>query len=212
MQKYGNIFKKQWKFIFFTYLYKKDMKLSEYAKKKGVCYRTAWNWFVQGKIHNAEQMDNGIILVNSQIIVKRDEHVVLYARVSTYAKKDDLERQMNRLRDFAISQGYFIKKEFKEIASGMNDNRKYLNKILKEQNYKTILVENKDRLTRFGFNYIQTLLNIQDREVVVINETDNKEEDLMKDFISIITSFCCRLYGMRKGLKKAKIIKEEIKG
>ena len=192
------------------HIYNKKMKLSEYAKLKGVCYRTAWNWFVSGKISNSEQMDNGTIIVNSQIMTKRDENVVLYARVSTYAKKDDLNRQMERLRDFSDSKGYFVKKEFKEIASGMNDNRKMLNKILEEQNYKTIIVENKDRLTRFGFNYIQTLLKGQDREVVVINESRTEEDDLMKDFISVITSFCCRLYGMRKGLKKAKNIKSQL--
>lgn len=187
------------------------MKLSEYAKLKGVCYRTAWNWFLQGKIPNAEQMDNGTIIVNSQIIMKRDEHVVLYARVSTYTKKDDLEHQMERLREFSLSHGYFIKKEFKEIASGMNDNRPMLNKILQNQNYKTVIVENKDRLTRFGFNYIVTLLKGQDREVIVMNESKTEQDDLMKDFISVITSFCCRLYGMRKGLKKSKIIKDELK-
>jgi predicted site-specific integrase-resolvase len=186
------------------------MKLSEYAKLKGVCYRTAWNWFMQSKIPNSEQMDNGTIIVNSQIRAKRDEHVVIYARVSTYAKKDDLNRQIDRLREFCISNGYFIKKEFKEIASGMNDNRHLLNKILENQDYKTIVVENKDRLTRFGFNYIQTLLKGQDREVVVVNESHNEQEDLMKDFISIITSFCCRLYGIRKGLNKTKAIKNEL--
>jgi predicted site-specific integrase-resolvase len=187
------------------------VKLSEYAKLKGVCYRTAWNWFLQGRIPNSEQMENGTIIVNSQIKVQRDEHVVLYARVSTYAKKDDLERQMERLREFSQANGFFIKKEFKEIASGMNDNRKMLNKILKNQDYKTIVVENKDRLTRFGFNYITTLLKNQDREVVVVNEAKTEQDDLMKDFISVITSFCCRLYGMRKGLPKAKRIKEELK-
>jgi len=189
---------------------RQKMKLSEYAKLKGVCYRTAWNWFMQGKIPNSEQMDNGTIIVNSQIKVKRDEHVVLYARVSTYTKKDDLERQIQRLREFAIANGFFIKKEFKEIASGMNDNRKYLNKILENQDFKTILVENKDRLTRFGFNYITTLLKTQDREIIVVNESKTEEDDLMKDFISVITSFCCRLYGMRKGLGKVKTIKEEL--
>ena len=136
--------------------------------------------------------------------------MVLYARVSTYTKKNDLDRQLNRLRDFATSNGHFIRKEFKEIASGMNDNRKLLNKILQNQDYQTIIVENKDRLTRFGFNYIQSLLRLQDREIIVINESNNGEDDLMKDFISVITSFCCRLYGMRKGLKKAQLIKLDL--
>ena len=73
-----------------------------------------------------------------------------YARVSTDTKKDKLDRQLNRLRDYANANGFIIKKEYKEIASGMNDNRKILNK--------TIIVENKDRLTRFGFNYIKNFI------------------------------------------------------
>jgi predicted site-specific integrase-resolvase len=187
------------------------MKLSEYAKKKGVTYRTVWNWFNDGKIPNAEQLPSGTIVVNSNIKIKKDDSVVLYGRVSTYTKKDDLNRQMERLRNFANNNGYIIKKEIKEIASGMNDNRKKLNSILKNQDYKTIIVENKDRLTRFGFNYIKMLLENQDRYVIVMNNENKEDDDLMKDFISIITSFCCRLYGMRRGLKKSKKIKEDLK-
>jgi predicted site-specific integrase-resolvase len=186
------------------------MKLSDYAKLKGVTYRTAWNWFNNNKIPNAEQMDNGTIIVNSNIIVKKTQDVVLYARVSTYQKKDDLNRQLDRLTEFANANGYIIKKAYKEIASGMNDNRKILNKILNNQNNKVIIVENKDRLTRFGFNYIKNLLSLQDRFIIVMNENNKLDDDLIKDLISIITSFCCRLYGMRRGLNKVKNIKTEI--
>jgi predicted site-specific integrase-resolvase len=186
------------------------MKLSEYAKLKGICYRTAWNWFQNGKILNSEQMENGTIIVNTKIKIEKAQDVVIYGRVSTYQKKDDLNRQIERLRNYSINNGYIIKKEFKEIASGMNDNRKILNKILMNQDYKTIIVENKDRLTRFGFNYIKNLLELQDRFIIVVNEENNSDDDLMKDFISVITSFCCRLYGMRRGLNKSKNIKEEL--
>ena len=187
------------------------MKLSEFAKLKGVTYRTAWNWYNSGKIPNSEQMDNGTILVNTKIKINKAQDVVLYARVSTYQKKDDLNRQLDRLREYANANGYIIKKEYKEIASGMNDNRKILNKILTNQDNKVIIVENKDRLTRFGFNYIKNLLELQDRFIEVMNETSSQDEDLMKDLISIITSFCCRLYGMRRGLNKSKEIKENLK-
>jgi len=186
------------------------MKLSEYAKLKGVTYRTAWNWFNLGKIQNSEQLDNGTIIVNSKIKIEKANDVILYARVSTYQKKDDLNRQLDRLRSYANNNGYIIKKEYKEIASGMNDNRKILNKILLNQDNKVIIVENKDRLTRFGFNYIKNLLETQDRFVIVTNENTDKDDDLMKDLISIITSFCCRLYGMRRGLNKSKSIKNHI--
>lgn len=186
------------------------MKLSDYAKLKGVTYRTAWNWFNAGKIPNAEQMDGGTIIVNSNLKVGKAKNIVLYARVSTYPKKADLERQMERLRSYANANGYIIKREYKEIASGMNDNRRLLNKILMDQDAQTIIVEHKDRLTRFGFNYIKNLLALQDRHVLVINEENNADDDLMRDFVAIITSFCFRLYGMRRGLNKSKNLKTEL--
>jgi putative resolvase len=122
-----------------------------------------------------------------------------------------LENVLRDALEFANANGYIIKKEYKEIASGMNDNRKILNKILNNQDNKVIIVENKDRLTRFGFNYIKNLLELQDRFIIVVNENNSPDEDLMKDLISIITSFCCRLYGMRRGLNKSKTIKNNLK-
>lgn len=188
------------------------MKLSHYAKLKGVTYRTAWNWWKWGILECDQDPNTGSIFVKTSAKYnKGSETVALYARVSSYEKKKDLESQLERLRSFAIARGLVIGKEIKEIASGMNDNRDKLNKILLDQKYGTILVENKDRLTRFGFNYIKNLLEMQGRKIIVMNETnDNQEKDLMQDFISVITSFCCRLYGLRKGQNKAKKIKQEL--
>ena len=76
-----------------------------------------------------------------------------------------------------------------------------------DDSIKRIVVEHKDRLTRFGFNYIETILNNQGTEILVINRTHNDEEDIMTDLISIITSFCARIYGKRR----TKIITEQIK-
>jgi predicted site-specific integrase-resolvase len=88
----------------------------------------------------------------------------------------------------------------------MNDNRKELNNLLK-LNYKYIVIEHKDRITRFGFNYLESLLSRLGTEIIVINRDKEDESDLIKDFISIITSYCCRLYGMRRcKAKKAKIL------
>ena len=78
-------------------------------------------------------------------------------------------------------------------------------KLLKDEKVTRIVVEHKDRLTRFGFNYI-TLLPI---EIVVVNEIETDKEDLIQDFVSLITSFCARLYGQRRCKRKTeKLIKE----
>jgi predicted site-specific integrase-resolvase len=94
----------------------------------------------------------------------------------------------------------------KECASGLNDQRPKLQKILQEGKATRIIVEHKDRLTRFGFEYIKTLF---DGEIVVINEVKEDEQDLMQDFVSLVTSFCARLYGKRRSKRKTeKLIKD----
>lgn len=91
----------------------------------------------------------------------------------------------------------------------MNDSRKEFWKII-GSNPTKIIVENKDRLTRFGFEYINRIGKMNGIKIEVMHPNDNDEEDLMKDMISIVTSFCCRLYGLRRGHNKARRIKEEL--
>lgn len=183
------------------------MKLSQWAKNKGICYHTAFNWFHQGKIPNAYQMDTGTIIVEETVKPNPNNNQVwIYARISSQARKKELETQVQRCEQFCLSQGLEIQKVYKEIASGMNDNRRELWKLLDSKPTK-IVVEHKDRLTRFGFNYIEKLMLKQGCEIVVIHRDKEDETDLVKDLVSIITSFCCRLYGLRKGQNKIKQIK-----
>jgi predicted site-specific integrase-resolvase len=186
------------------------MKLSAWAKKKGVCYDTALRWFHKGAIREkTTQLATGTILVEEDVPISEKETVV-YARVSSAVKKTDLESQARLCQDFCISKGWPIVKVVKEIASGMNDNRPMLNKILDGNNLRIVILH-KDRLTRFGFNYIKRVVESRGGEIVVINNTDNDHEDLLKDFIAVITSFCCRLYGARRGQAKASKMKGEIR-
>ena len=109
---------------------------------------------------------------------------------------------------YAISKGYKIKQIIKEYGSGLNDQRKQLTNVLKDNRYDKIIVEHKDRLTRFGFNWIQLLTN---NRIEVINETKERDEDLVHDLISIIHCFSARLYGLRRS-KRLKIkIQNDIK-
>ena len=74
-----------------------------------------------------------------------------------------------------------------------------------------IIVEHKDRLTRFGFNYIKTLLENENRSIKIINEVENNNQDLFQDFVSIITSFCARIYGLRRSKRKTEEIIRKLK-
>lgn len=186
------------------------MKLSNWAKKQGISYRTAYNWFKTGRIPNAVQYDTGTILVNEfDENISKYERNVIYCRVSSYNKKNDLKSQIERCEAFCQAKGLPVSKVYKEIASGMNDTRKYLFKML-ESKPTTIVIENKDRLTRFGFNYLKFFLKKNGCKILILNEDKENETDLIKDMVSIMTSFCCRLYGLRRGQHKIKKIKEII--
>lgn len=186
------------------------MKLSKYAKQLGISYQTAWNLYKQNKIPNAYKLSSGTIIIPEEpaLISDYPKQVLLYARVSSNQQKDDLDRQVIRLESYAIAKGYTIYKTVKEIGSGLNDNRPLLNKSLFDKNYNILIIEHKDRLTRFGFNYINFLFQEQNRNIEIINMQDMKD-DIMQDFVSIITSFCARIYGQRKSKRKTEqIIKE----
>jgi predicted site-specific integrase-resolvase len=178
------------------------MKLSDYAKSKGISYQTAWRMWKRGEL-KATQLPTGTVIVDVQ---KTTEGVVIYARVSSSENKGNLDSQAQRLVHYCEAKGYQIKKVIKEIGSGVNDNRQKLVALLNEDDYKLIVVEHKDRLTRIGFNYLKVLLNKQGKDIEVVNLAAEETEDMMQDFISIITSFCAKIYGLRRKKRKTECI------
>ena len=101
----------------------------------------------------------------------------------------------------------------KEVGSGVNESRPKFLTLLSDQSITLIVVEHKDRGTRFGFRSIETLLKGQGREIEVVNHVENGTEDLFSDLISIMYSFCARLYGQRRAKRKTeKIVAELEKG
>jgi len=185
--------------------FKMYYKLSDYAKKHNVTYRTAWNRFKKGLIDGAFMDEHGHIKIPVLSLDKLN-NAIIYCRVSNNDAKDNLNRQTDRLTDYTIRNGYNIIDIVKEIASGLNDNRKKLTDILKRDDWDLLIVENKDRLTRFGFNYIKTLLNSKGKDVIIVNQSDDDNTDLIQDLVSIIYSFSARLYGLRKKKSKKEII------
>jgi putative resolvase len=189
------------------------MKLSAYARSLGVSYRTAWRWFKAGKVAGF-QADTGTIIVTEPIVetvpATANQKTVIDTRVSAAENKDNLEGQAKRLMDYCAAKGYQVAAVVKEIGSGVNDTRPKLLKLLTDPTIGQIVVEHKDRLTRFGFNYIEQLLVMQGRKIEVINLAEKGKEDLIQDFVSIVTSFCARLYGQRRSKRKTERIIAEI--
>jgi putative resolvase len=185
------------------------VKLANWARQQGIAYITAWRWFKLGLLPvAASKTPSGTILVEPLQAV--GDVACVYARVSSYPQKADLDRQAGRCEEFCRSRGWEVSKVIKEVASGMNDARPKLLKLL-DARPQRIVVEHKDRLTRFGFGYLEKLLPMLGCELVVINRDSVEHDDLMKDLVAIITSFCCRLYGLRRGKNKAKEITADAK-
>lgn len=185
-------------------------KLSDYAKEHGCTYRTAYNHFKQNLIEGSYQLDNGTIVIkDSTNLSKKDEYTITYARVSSSENKANLERQSQRLIDFCNANGWKTNENITEIGSGLNDNRSKLNKVLEMGTPTKLVIEHKDRLSRFGFKYLEILCKHIGCEIVIINEANDDKEDLIQDFISVITSFCARIYGQRRTKRKTEqLIKE----
>jgi len=190
------------------------MKLSDYAKVKGVRYETAWRWFRDGQI-KGRRIGRTIIVEEEEtgVQISTSRKVAIYARVSSPENKSNLESQAERLVAYCTAKGYQIAKVVKEIGSGVNDSRPKFLALLEDQSIELIVIEHKDRGTRFGFRYIETLLKGQGRTIEVVNHAENGTEDLLADLISIISSFCAMLYGQRRAKRKTeKIVAELEKG
>jgi putative resolvase len=187
------------------------MKLSQYARKVGVTYRTAFRWWQNGQI-KGYQLPSGTIVVTEAEELKTLQPglVAIYARVSSHEHRANLERQAERLEAYCAARGYQVSKVVKEIGSGVNDNRAKFLALLEDQSMTTIVVEHKDRATRFGFRYLDTLLRGQGRTLEVVNLAENKREDLLADLVSIVSSFAARLYGQRRAKRKTEAIVKQL--
>jgi putative resolvase len=177
------------------------MKLSQYAKQQGISYSTALRWWHQGVIRGY-QAPSGTIIVEAEAKPHtREDRVAIYARVSSAEHRENLERQVERLVQYCTVRGYQVTLIVKDIASGVNDSRPKLLGLLKDQQTTRIVVEHKGRLTRFGFRYLETLLELQGRTIEVVNVAENDKEDLIADLVAIVSA-----YGVKK--KSAMQIKQ----
>lgn len=180
-----------------------DMKLSAWAKQNGVHYQTAYRWYRRGILPvPARKLDSGTILVDDP---KPDEHtggVALYARVSGHDQRQDLDRQLARLAQHATSKGLAVTHTASEVGSGLNGARPKLRRLLADPSVRVIVVAHKDRLMRFGSSYLESALSASGRRIEVVEDSE-MTDDLVKDMVDVLTSFCARLYGRRSARNRA---------
>ncbi|HQT89097.1 MAG TPA: IS607 family transposase [Acidiphilium sp.] len=178
------------------------MKLSVWAKENGLTYRTAWRMWRDGRLPvPAEQLATGTVLLHPPQ-AQAVESVALYARVSSGDQKSDLERQLGRLAEYASKEKLTVTRSVSEIGSGLNGHRTKIMRLLADPTVRVIVVEHRDRLARFGSEYIESALSASGRKVIVVDQSEMKD-DLVQDMIAVLTSFCARLYGRRAAKNRA---------
>jgi predicted site-specific integrase-resolvase len=186
------------------------MKLSAYAKWAGVSYRTAWEHFRTGKIPGAIKLPTKVIVVPDRVSPKK-ERTVVYARESSADRRQCLRTQAERVVAFCTANGWAVSEVIQETGSGLNDRRKRLLAVLRERTATRLVVEHQDRLARFGVEYIKTLLESFGCELVIINPIADDQQDIMQDFVDIVTCFCARIYGNRRSKRKTEQLIEKLK-
>jgi putative resolvase len=179
------------------------MKLSEWAAQQGVHYQTAWRWWKQGTLPvPARQLASGTILVEVPAAAGTPGRTAVYARVSAHDQRGDLDRQVSRAVRWAGEQRLAVDQVVCEVGSGLNGRRPKLARLLADSQVTTIVVEHRDRLARFGVEQLQAALTAQGRRIVVADDSETTD-DLVRDMVEVLTSFCARLYGRRGARNRA---------
>lgn len=187
-------------------------KLSEYAKRHAIQYKTAYIHFKKGLISGAYQLPTGTIVIPEKDFGNetKAEHVVVYARVSSSQNKANLDSQADRMVAYCNAKGWQVADVVKEVGSGLNDERPKLMALLKNGTATKLVVEHKDRLARFGVPYIEQACARFGCTIHVANPSIEGRDELMNDFVSVVTSFCARLYGQRRNKRRTEKLIQEL--
>lgn len=136
-------------------------------------------------------------------IDNRDVIAATYARCSTSDQKQhgDIDRQSQRLSEYCAKKRYKVEHIIKDMGSGINDKRKgfvKLCKLVTEQKINKVVIEHKDRLTRFQYNLIEFFFNSYGVEIELTDKKEyTEQEELVNDMMMLIASFSGRLYSAR---------------
>ena len=200
------------------------LTIKQAALKMGVCNKTLRRWEKRGFItpfrtlggHRRYTM-NMINMVRKDYQnnkdrrqnQKKDKITIIYSRVSSHDQKKngDLDRQEMENITFCEKNKFQRRILIKDTGSGLNTKRPGLRKIIKtikSTECARVVITYRDRLTRFGFEYLQELFATFGVEIIETKSKKDKtvQEELVQDMMSLIACFSGRLYGMRSKKKK----------
>ena len=191
------------------------MKAKEVRSILGITQQTLYNWTKEGKIkfhkisdHLNIYDDNSVYALIGNKQNKRNRKIISYSRVSTQNQKEQLKEQTQRIYDSCISRGIKLDEQLEDIKSGMSEDRPGFQKLIRmvvKNEVELVVIENKDRLIRFGYSIIESIFKYFGTKILVLNDTiENKtyEQELTEDLISIIHYFTMKSYSHRRKLNK----------
>lgn len=191
----------------------RNYKPKEFAELLGVSVATLQRWDRQGTLHAHRSITDRRYYTYDQYLEWKgvrtpvdERKIVIYARVSTRNQKEDLNNQVQFLRQFCNARGMIVSQCIEEYGSGLNYNRKQWNKLIDEVmegSVQAIVIAEKDRFVRFGYDWFERLcLKMNTKIIVVHNESLSPQAELVQDIVSILHVFSCRLYGLHKYRRK----------
>ena len=192
------------------------MKAKEVKKILGITQYTLYRYLKEGKVKLASKLsktdynydDDSVYALIGQKSQKKNKIVISYSRVSTQNQKKQLEEQKQRIYDSCISRGLKLDKQFSDIKSGMSSDRKEFQEVIRmiiQGEVELLVIENKDRLVRFGYEILEQIFRYFGCKILVLNDIlENKsyEQELTEDLISIIHYFTMKKYSHIRKLNK----------
>jgi len=185
-------------------------RVGEVARLLGVSPTTVRRWILSGRIR-AERTPGGHYRIPEsevrRLLGRPGNRAAIYARVSSSDRKEDLERQVQYLREYCAARGYVVVETITDIASGLNEERRGLNRLFKLVNkglIDVVVIAYRDRLTRFGFNYLESYFTSHGVRIEAIFEEEPRglQQELVEDLLAVVSSLAGRLYGMRSSKRK----------
>ncbi|MEX3655077.1 IS607 family transposase [Mycolicibacterium fortuitum] len=180
------------------------MNLAAWAERNGVARVTAYRWFRAGLLPVSARKVGRLILVDEPAGPAGVRgRTAVYARVSSADQKADLDRQVARVAAWATAEQISVDRVVTEVGSALNGHRRKFLALLRDPAVARIVVEHRDRFCRLGSEYVEAALAAQGRALVVVDSAE-VDDDLVRDMTEILTSMCARLYGKRAAANRAK--------
>jgi len=190
----------------------------EACKRLGISFITLKRWIYSGKVRAVKTPTGRWMIPESEVEMiiggkaeTKDVRAVIYARVSSSDQRKDLERQIEYLTQYCSAKGYKVVDVLSDIASELKANRRGLlrlfNHVVNRQ-VDVVVITYKNRLTRFGFEYLEYFFRQYGVRIEVVYGEEPKDayQELVEDLLAIVTSFAGKLYGMRS-YKKRRLVR-----